>query len=84
MRSSSGISNTPGGADSTFVFGRAARRSYRSKKGDWDGDGDGTVGILRHDVGRVFLRNGNSNGPADLPVFTFRTCGAAGFHADHG
>ena len=67
-------SNTPGGADNTFVFG-AGGATVVPIKGDWDGDGDDTVGIYDTTSGAFFLRNGNSNGPADLPVFTFGPAG---------
>ncbi len=63
-------SNTPGGADNTFVFG-AGGATVVPIKGDWDGDGDDTIGIYDTTSGAFFLRNGNSNGPADAAVFTF-------------
>ena len=38
--------------------------------GDWDGDGDDTVGIYSVQSGSFFLRNSNASGGADL-VFSF-------------
>jgi len=40
--------------------------------GDWDGDGVDTVALYRRDTGEFFLRNENSEGPAEL-MFTFGT-----------
>ena len=37
--------------------------------GDWDGDGDDTVGLYRESTGYVFLRNNLSAGFADLEFF---------------
>ena len=37
--------------------------------GDWDGDGDDTVGLYRPSTGYVFLRNNLSAGFADLDFF---------------
>ena len=67
-------SNSPGAADNTFVFG-AGGATVRPIKGDWDGDGDDTVGIYDSTTAAFFLRNGNSNGPADAAVFTFGPAG---------
>jgi hypothetical protein len=34
--------------------------------GDWDGDGDDTLGLYRPSNGTVYLRNTNTTGIADL------------------
>lgn len=44
--------------------------------GDWDGDGDDTIGVfcpLPSDPlhGNIYLRNTNTSGPNDIPVFGF-------------
>jgi hypothetical protein len=65
---------TTGPADSTFRYGTA---SDIPVMGDWDGDGDDTVGIVRFtQVPGGFqytwhLRNENSAGSATVPPFVF-------------
>ncbi|MGB5731017.1 MAG: hypothetical protein WBN24_05340 [Acidimicrobiia bacterium] len=39
--------------------------------GDWDCDGDETVGVFRSSTGQWFLRNSNSNGPVHIGPFYF-------------
>jgi hypothetical protein len=56
-------SNTPGAADLIFPYGDP---SDQAVKGDWDGDGDDTVGIYRDGV--FFLKNTNGPGNADLVI----------------
>jgi uncharacterized repeat protein (TIGR03803 family) len=56
-------SNTPGAADLIFPYGDP---SDQAVKGDWDGDGDDTVGIYRDGV--FFLKNTNEPGNADLVI----------------
>ncbi|MBI4915255.1 MAG: VCBS repeat-containing protein [Acidobacteria bacterium] len=56
-------SNTPGAADLVFPYGDPADQAV---KGDWDGDGDDTVGIYRDGV--FFLKNTNGPGNADLVI----------------
>ena len=49
-------------ADLAFTFGGAGARPIT---GDWDGDGDDTVGIYVPATAAFFLRNANASGPAD-------------------
>ena len=62
-------SNAPGAADLEFPYGDP---SDQAVKGDWDGDGDDTVGIYRD--GTFFLRNSNSAGPGEI-VFPYGAVG---------
>jgi hypothetical protein len=36
--------------------------------GDWDGDGDDTIGLYRRSTGTFYLKNSNTAGPADVVV----------------
>jgi len=56
-------SNTPGNAEIEIPYGDPSDVAI---VGDWDGDGDDTVGIYRD--GTFFLRNSNTAGNADLVV----------------
>ncbi|MBI4915257.1 MAG: hypothetical protein HY825_05365 [Acidobacteria bacterium] len=56
-------SNASGAADLVFPYGDP---SDQAVKGDWDGDGDDTVGIYRD--GMFFLKNSNAAGNADIVV----------------
>ena len=56
-------SNSGGAADLVFPYGDP---SDQAVKGDWDGDGDDTVGIYRGGV--FYLKNTNAAGNADLVV----------------
>ncbi|GAA3394926.1 hypothetical protein [Cryptosporangium minutisporangium] len=75
---------TSGRANLTFSFGRAGSDWDVPIVGDWDGDGDETVGIARAVAsppeGRFtwFLRNTNSSGPAHV-TFDFGVPGATDF-----
>ena len=70
-------SNTAGPADITFSFGGSQPVRYvQVVAGDWDGDGDDTIGVFRRDTNRWRLRNDNSTGPPDL-LFTFGRPGNA-------
>jgi hypothetical protein len=62
-------SNDTGFANAEFFFGLA---SDIPVAGDWDGDGDDTIGIFR--AGQFFLRNSNDTGFADIN-FAFGTTG---------
>ena len=55
--------NSGGAADLVFPYGDP---SDQAVKGDWDGDGDDTVGIYRDGV--FFLKNTNEPGNADLVI----------------
>jgi hypothetical protein len=68
-------SMTTGVATSTFRYGVPGDFPVM---GDWDGDGDETVGVVRFTetpsgdlVYTWFLRNANSAGPASVTPFTF-------------
>jgi hypothetical protein len=61
-------SNTAGNADTTVNFGPGG--TFRQLVGDWDGDGDDTVGLYDPSTGFFFLKNSNTPGNADL-VFSF-------------
>jgi thermitase len=57
------FSNTPGPPDRSLTFGGPGAIPV---KGDWDGDGDDTVGVF-HPWSRVWaLRNTNTPGPPDV------------------
>jgi uncharacterized repeat protein (TIGR03803 family) len=56
-------STAPGAADLVFPYGDPLDQAV---KGDWDGDGDDTVGIYRDGV--FFLKNTNGPGNADLVI----------------
>jgi len=62
-------SNTTGFADIAINYGLAGDYPV---VGDWDGDGDATIGVYRN--GKFLLRNSNTLGFADL-VFAFGTPG---------
>ena len=52
-------------ADSFFGFGPGGL-GWKPIVGDYDGDGDETVGLYSPSNGFFFLRNANSPGAADL------------------
>jgi hypothetical protein len=56
-------SNSGGAADLVFPYGDP---SDQAVKGDWDGDGDDTVGIYRN--GTFYIRNSNTAGNADIVI----------------
>ncbi|MBI4914594.1 MAG: fibronectin type III domain-containing protein, partial [Acidobacteria bacterium] len=56
-------SNSSGAANLVFPYGDP---SDQAVKGDWDGDGDDTVGIYRNGV--FYLRNSNTAGNADIVI----------------
>jgi hypothetical protein len=58
-------SNTTGFADIAINYGRSGDYPV---VGDWDGDGDDTIGVYRN--GSFYLRNSNTLGVADM-VFPF-------------
>jgi hypothetical protein len=62
-------SNTKGFADVAINYGLAGDYPV---VGDWDGDGDATIGVYRN--GKFLLRNSNTLGIADL-VFAFGSPG---------
>ena len=62
-------SNTSGFADITIHYGQ---RGDYPVVGDWDGDGDTTIGVYRD--GLFYLRNSNTIGVADV-VFAFGSPG---------
>jgi hypothetical protein len=66
-------SNSAGGSDVDFTFARYVNTTF-PVAGDWDGDGDWTVGVVRKDGTRWrwLLRNSNTAGGADLD-FVFGT-----------
>lgn len=75
FRQSNGIvylknQNTGGFSDLHLVYGNAGDLPI---SGDWDGDGEDTLGIYRQGV--FHLRNSNTTGPADL---AFRIGGSPG------
>jgi len=65
---------TSGPANTTFSYGRTGDIPVM---GDWDGDGDDTVGVVRQTqrgadtVYTWFLRNSNSSGSNTVPAFVF-------------
>lgn len=63
-------SNSGGPASVDFRFGAPGEyRGYNFIRGDWDGDGDDTLGLFDLESRTFFLKNGNTDGAADL---TFR------------
>ena len=56
--------NSPGEADSTFIYGVGG--SVIPISGDWDGDGDATVGLYNPATATFFLKNTNAGGNADI------------------
>ena len=59
--------NLNGPADETFQFGGPNQSPIM---GDWDGDGDDTVGLVFAASRAWFLKNTNANGSADI-TFTY-------------
>ncbi len=57
--------NTPGPADVAVGYGLS---SWVPVRGDYDGDGDETIGAFDGSSGCFFLRNTNTPGPADTVV----------------
>ena len=55
-------SNTQGIADIEYFYGDPGDVVFT---GDWDSDGDDTLGLYRPSTGTVYLRNTNSTGIAD-------------------
>ena len=53
-----------GGGTNVFVFGTPGANEFPIA-GDWDGDGDETIGVYDPSLHRFRLRNSNSAGPAD-------------------
>lgn len=61
-------SQSAGPADISFSFG-PPNSGWKPLTGDWNGNGQVTVGLHSRSTGTFFLRNSNTAGPADL---TFR------------
>jgi hypothetical protein len=59
-------SHTTGLADGQFTFGDSGDILVA---GDWDGDGDDTVGVYRPSNGMFYAKNSNTGGSADAIVF---------------
>jgi hypothetical protein len=55
-----------GGLETSFFFGNPGDFPIF---GDWDGDGVETPGMYRQSDGFVYLRNSNTQGPADIRFF---------------
>jgi hypothetical protein len=69
-------SNSTGPADVTFTFGGPhTAAEVAPVAGDWDGDGDTTVGLFVRSSRQWRLRNADSTGPPDV-VFTFGPAGS--------
>lgn|GEM_PF-6619163 len=67
-------SNTPGGSTSftPFAFGVSGTEwDDRPIAGDWDGDGDDTIGVWRRAEAKFYLRNSNWAGSPDITPFAF-------------
>jgi hypothetical protein len=52
-----------GAADFSFLFGNVGDKPF---VGDFDGDGDDTIGLHRESTGLVYFRNSNSTGKAQF------------------
>ncbi|MCC6743805.1 MAG: hypothetical protein IT175_08070, partial [Acidobacteria bacterium] len=61
--------NGSGEASTVFTFGPSTG-GWQPISGDWDGDGDDTVGIYDPLTGTIFLKNTNGYGAADI-AFAF-------------
>jgi hypothetical protein len=55
-----------GASQTSFYFGNPGDVAF---SGDWDGDGDETLGLYRRSDGYVYLRNSNTQGVADISFF---------------
>jgi hypothetical protein len=55
-----------GDADKSFFYGDTGDQIL---VGDWDGDGDDTVGVYRPSERRLYLNFENASGPADWGGF---------------
>jgi RHS repeat-associated protein len=65
--------NSAGSANTSFAYGSAAAPSNDLPVvGDWDGDGDDTIGVFRQQSNQWYLRNTNSAGVHDI-LFTYGT-----------
>ena len=64
--------NSSGPADLTVGFG--AGGSAVALSGDWDADGDSTIGLYNPVTGAFFLKNANTPGNADI-TFTYGPAG---------
>ena len=62
---SNGFPASAGAADLNFRYGDAAEEDDIPVAGDWDGDGDDSVGVFRKTIGTFLMRNSNSSGDAD-------------------
>ena len=56
----------PAGGTARFFYGNPGDIPF---VGDWDCDGDETPGLYRQSDGFVYLRNSNTQGPADIRFF---------------
>ncbi|MEZ5175727.1 MAG: SpoIID/LytB domain-containing protein [Acidimicrobiia bacterium] len=54
------------GTTESFYYGNPNDEPFA---GDWDGDGDDTVGLYRRSEGFLFLRNSNTQGIADIAIY---------------
>ena len=55
-----------GAEQTTFYFGNPGDTAF---SGDWDCDGDETLGLYRRSDGYVYLRNSNTQGVADISFY---------------
>ncbi len=61
-------SNTEGRPESNFRYQQTVDKPV---VGDWDGDGDDTIGIYRPSELKFYLRNSNTEGSADISPFIY-------------
>ncbi|MEV4820599.1 hypothetical protein AB0K10_02025, partial [Micromonospora sp. NPDC049274] len=59
------LTNGTTSTDASFIFGHGPSGDV-PVVGDWDNDGDSTVGVRRPTNNTVYLRNTNNGGPVDI------------------
>jgi hypothetical protein len=60
-------------ADFSFFYGNPGDLLFA---GDWDGDGNETVAVYRRATNTVYVRNSNTQGPADYSLYVGSFTGA--------
>ncbi len=63
---SNSLGSTATGSDLAFRYGDAVTHQDLPVAGDWDGDGDDTIGVFRKSTAEFLLRNSNSGDDANV------------------
>jgi hypothetical protein len=60
----------PDGSDVAVSFGNTPSETWQGYPvtGDWDGDGQDTIGIYNQKEGKFYFRNSNTTGPANTTI----------------